>query len=138
MFGVDLTVLIPTILGVLKETGATEGISAKVKAELSSGYARLKALMLEKLQEDGVDLESPLTSLEEAPDDDLYREMLDESLKNAPDVDDDDLRNVVHDLVELLKQTSAGANMSIEQNVSGDKNIVVGSGGLQAGNINMG
>ena len=138
---IGLAELIPVVITYLSRSKAVDQLQdaaeEAIRARVGETYKRLKGRLIEKLQ-GKVEIEPVLDRMEAEPESEETKQVLTEQAEKAAPHLDTDTNALIRQLEELIRQTPAGNQLTIRQNVTGEKNIIVGHGDINVDNINFG
>ena len=107
---------------------------------VSDGYVALKALLMRKFGEQS-DIAVAAEKLEQSPESDAWKAVLEEQAKKPEVSQDEDLRKVVDDLLERLGESGTGSvNTKVEVTVSDQATAqgVIGAGKVEIQEMSFG
>jgi len=139
MIGIET--LITVAISYLSKSKTVEKIQdaaeEAIKSKVRDAYGKLKDKMFERLGMD-TEIQPTIERLESEPESTEHQAKLTEEVKKASPQSDPEVKALADQLETLLKQSPAASQLTIRQNVSGDKNIIIGQGDLNAGDISFG
>ena len=110
-----------------------------IPAAAKDAYNGLKSLITKKFGGDS-DLVEAVSELEAEPDAEEYQELLQEEVEAAELHKDDEIVKAVQALIDQMKDAPGmpEGGITVTQTVTGDKNIVAGTGNVTLGDVNFG
>lgn len=112
-------------------TALVAALGKLAEPAVKDAYAGLKALIVKKLGAKHPVIEA-VGSLEQKPDSNGRRETLGEELASSAVASDVEIAAAARALLEQV-QKHGGAQQSVRQNVTGDRNIFSGTGDINIG-----
>ncbi len=102
-------------------------------------YNGLKSLLTRKFGGDS-DVVDAVKEVENEPEAEEYQELLQEEVKAAGLQQDEEIIKAVQALIEQMKDAPGmpEGGISVQQTVTGDKNIVAGTGNVTLGDVDFG
>ena len=106
---------------------------------VSDGYVALKALLKRKFGEQS-DIVVAAEKLEQSPESDAWKAVLEEQAKKPEVSQDEDFRNAVNDLLERLGETSGAAGTKVEVTLRDQATAqgVIGAGKVEIQEMSFG